>query len=205
MNIQSADIVLITVIACVCTVVEVGPPFPRCLIYTPINLRRWRQWSRLTTGDDQDIESNRLQRECECHSITRSRFLWPVHVSYPVHNSVLSITGLSKEISISSIWIGWWIVCHFRNVMSNHAGTQSDKSRKKNLELLLGKGYVAKLCLLAFWWLLWPFWAFLKVDLELDLDWSFKVMRWEICINASFHSMLSNNIITPFISHFHPF
>ena len=30
-----------------------------------------------------------------------------------------------------------------------------------------------------FWWLFWPFCAFLKIDLEFYLDWTFKVMRWE--------------------------
>ena len=42
--------------------------------------------------------------------------------------------------------------------------TNSERSPHINseLELLLGKGYVANMCLLAFWWLFWPFWAFLK-------------------------------------------
>ena len=70
------------------------------------------------------------------------------------------------------------------------------------LELLLGKGYVAKVCLLVFWWLFWTFWAFFLIDLELDLSRSWGK---KICINASFHYILSNNLIIPFISHFHPF
>ena len=67
----------------------------------------------------------------------------------------------------------------------------------------------------AFWWLFWPFWDFLNFDLELEAvtktltlwpwPWHFKVTISECCTNTSFHSKLSNKLVTTFISHFHPF
>ena len=55
----------------------------------------------------------------------------------------------------------------------------------------------------AFWWLFWPFWAFLKVDLELARP--FKVMTWENWYQCQFSLYTLKSPYNPIYKPFSPF